>query len=754
MADAKPLFLHIMKFHSFIVLVLFVGAGSLYAQQVLRDTSGKAGSILLEDIWQNYKYVAETADDFRWMTDDKFFSRIEAEARGGANIWSYNVETGNKEDALVKISLLPYPEGITWKDIADYEFDFYENKVLLKAKVEHIYRHSTRELCMVYSITRNKMYLINDGKPVSLASFSPEGDKLAYVYENNIFYTTLYDTAANYTVQVTTDGKPNKVINGIADWVYEEEFGFTKAYQWSPDGRFISYYRFDESKVPEFSMQMYTGLYPEMYTFKYPKAGEPNSDISILIYNLKSKNVVTALDGRGKDLYVPLVQWTNAKDELAIVSLNRLQNELQVLAVEAADGANKVIYSEKSDQYIEITDDKWLFSDDGQSFVWQSEADGYNHIYIIDRDGNAKQVTKGDWEVTKIVGVDQKHEKIYYLSTEGSPMDRQLFVIGFNGKGKKRLTEAAGVHEVSMSSDFTYYVDTYSSLGEPPMTVLCHAANGKQIKVLEDNGGLRVRLTELDIAKPEFFTFETAYDKIKLNGWMIKPKNFDPTKEYPVLMHVYGGPGSQTALNEWGGFNYMWHLMMAQHGYIIVSVDGRGTGGRGAAFKKATYGQLGKLEALDQIHVARYLQSLPYVNQSRIGIWGWSFGGYLTSLCMVKGDGIFRAGIAVAPVTNWRFYDTIYTERYLKKPQDNPSGYDQNSPLNFARDLKGRYLLVHGTADDNVHVQNTMEWINALVKANKQFDQFIYPNRNHGIYGGNTRFHLYKKMTDFVIQNL
>ncbi|MEM8892243.1 MAG: prolyl oligopeptidase family serine peptidase, partial [Bacteroidota bacterium] len=418
------------------------------------------------------------------------------------------------------------------------------------------------------------------------------------------------------------------------------------------------------------------------------------------------------------------------------------------------DKKTHTVLTEVSDTYVrEATDDKWHFLSEDKGFLWLSEIDGYQHIYHKASDGSAiAQLTKGEFEVEEILGVDEENELIYFLSTEVSPFERHLYSINFKGKKKKKLTDTAGKHSITVSSALNYFVDSYSTQTKPGVTRLVNN-KGESLKTLVDNATLEQRLSKLDIKAPEFFSFTTTED-IDLNGWMIKPTSFDPAKKYPVLMFVYGGPRSQEVLNEWGSFNYLWYQMLAQQGYIIACVDGRGTGARGRDFATVTYGELGKYETIDQIEAAKYLGDQAYIDADRIGIWGWSYGGYMTALCMTKGNGIFKSGISVAPVTNWRFYDTIYTERYLKTPQLNPSGYDQNSPINFANQLQGKLLLVHGTGDDNVHVQNSMEMINALVASNKQFDLFFYPNRNHGIYGGYTRYHLYKKMTDFVLENL
>ena len=707
-------------------------------------TFAQSGKIALEDLWLRYAYFPQSPEEFRWMKDDRFYSVLEEGA-----IVKYGIEKRLPVETLVDIKALKLPKGISAEKVSGYEFSEDENLVLIQVNSEPIYRRSSKETCLVYNRTSKQLNLLEEGKLVSNASFSPDGSKVAYVFENNLY---AFDLATGQRMVLTADGAFNQVINGAADWVYEEELEFARAFAWAPDGKRIAYYRFDESQVPEFSMDMYGDLYPQGYKFKYPKAGEKNSVVTIHVYDLDARKVTTVETGPETDQYIARLTWADAAT-VAMLRLNRLQNQCDLLFADATTGASRVILSEKSDTYVEVSDNKWHFLTTSTDFLWRSEQDGFYHIYRYNREGKmVKALTKGDFEVMDVLGVDEKNDKLFFLSTEDSPLQRQVYSVTLDGKKKTRLTPEAGTHSASFSAAFTYFVDSYSTIHTPARTVLRDAA-GQVVAELESNATLITKLKGLKISKPEFFTFQTE-EKVTLNGWMIKPADFDPAKKYPVLMHVYGGPGSQTVQDDYDPFNYIWHQMLAQEGCIVVSVDNRGTGARGRDFRTATYANLGHLETLDQISAAKYLQTLAYVDGQRIGIWGWSYGGYMTSLCMTKGKGIFKAGIAVAPVTNWRFYDTIYTERYLKTPQENEDGYDKNSPINFAKDLKGKYLLVHGTADDNVHVQNSYEMVEALVQANKQFDMFFYPNKNHGIYGGYTRYHLYRKMTDFLKENL
>ncbi len=725
-----------------VILALYLPA---FGQKEIKEENRKKTPVTLEDLWLKGTFMPQFPNEFRWMKDDHYYSVME---EGG--IARYSIKNEQKVEDLVKLSAIPL-KGMEVQEIESYEFNEDETKILLTAKSESIYRHSSKEVCAVWDRDKKKFHLLQEGKKISNATFSPNGTKVAYVFENNLY---LYDLNLSESIAITTDGKNNAIINGATDWVYEEEFSFKTAFDWSPKSDRIAFYRFDESDVKEFSMEMYGSLYPTQYTFKYPKAGEKNALVDIYLYDIPSKKLIQADLGAVKDQYIPRIKWTQNNDILAVMKMNRLQNQLDIIQINAETGKSTVMLTEKSNTYIDVSDDKWIFLKNHPDMLWLSEQNGFNHIYRYAMDGKLiNQITTGLFEVSSVLGVDEANDRIYYLSTEISPLERHLYHIGLDGKGKTRITKATGTHDITLSSAYTYFVDSYSTMEIPGTTDLCEAKDGKVMKNLINNEALRKKLATTELGKPEFFTFKND-ENITLNGWMIKPADFQKNKKYPVLMYVYGGPGSQTVQNQWGYSNYLWYQLLASKGYIVVSVDGRGTGARGADFKKCTYADMGKIELHDQVETAKYLQTLSYVDKNRIGIWGWSFGGYMTSLCLTKGNGIFKAGIAVAPVTNWRFYDTIYTERYLKTPQENAAGYDENSPINYAKDLKGNYLLVHGSADDNVHLQNSMEWITALVKSGKQFEMMVYPNKNHSIGGGAARYHLYSKMTDFILKNL
>jgi dipeptidyl-peptidase-4 len=640
---------------------------------------------------------------------------------------------------------------IAMNKISAYTFDNNENQLLIATRLENIYRRSTKAFYYVYNISTKTMRMLSDttkGKQ-SFATFSNDGKKVAFVRDNNIF---IIDLDNNKEIQLTTDGLNRHIINGMADWVYEEELDMAKAFTWSPDGDKLAYLRFDEQRVKEFSMTIWGNLYPEEYKFKYPKAGEDNSLVDVYIYDFITGQK-TKLDlGDNSNCYFPRIYWLpNARDLIAL-KLNRHQNKLEFFRYNTQSRQQDLVYTDENPYWLEVTD-QYYFLDDNQSMIVTSERNGFNHIYKVTFGGKITQLTDGKWEVATISAVDRTSKLIYYLSNETSPLNRDLYCIDFNGKKKQLLTNGKGWNTPTFSPTTQYYRNVYSDLNTPSVYAI-YDNKGKEIRVINDNAKYKKVMKEYNFADRELFSF-TTNENVLLYGWMLKPVNFDATKKYPVLMYVYGGPGSQEVKNAFfSPYDFAWYQMLAQKGYIIACVDGRGTATRGDAFKKVIYKQLGKLEAIDQISAAHYLKSLPYVDASRVGIWGWSFGGYLSSLALMQGGDTFKMAIAVAPGTTWRYYDNIYTERFLQTPQENPTGYDENSPITHAAKMKGKYLLVHGTADDNVHFQNAIDLVTALNKAEKQYEQFFYPNKNHSIYGGNTRYHLYTKLTDFVLKNL
>jgi dipeptidyl-peptidase-4 len=626
---------------------------------------------------------------------------------------------------------------------------------LIRVEAEAIYRHSSKAIIYLYHRGTGNVTKLENEK-VLHPTFSPDGSKIAYVKANNLY---IYDIASGQASAITTDGKWNFIINGNCDWVYEEEFSFTQAYQWSPKGNYLAYYRFDESQVKEYNMTIYNNGYNEDYRYKYPKAGDDNSKVEIHIYDVRTGKRVKA-DYEQGDIYIPRIKWTQDDSRLVVYWLNRHQDHLRLLLTEAASGKSSLLYEEKNKYYIDIHDD-WYFLRDGKHFLFTSEKNGYNQIWLYSLDGKKQlQLSSGAYDVAEINGVDETNQRVYYTVAYPRPMDRNLFVADFSGKKNAALTTGEAWHRVVLDEKFTQFYDYKSDLNTPQVVTLQSIVAGKKgfsakvVKTVNESSKLREKMAEYNLAKAEFIRIPNTKGDT-LNSWILKPANFDASRRYPVLFCNYGGPGSQQVGNRFGAVSF-WHQLLAQNGFIVVSVDNSGTGYRGEEFKKKTYLQLGKLEIEDQIDAARWLGNLPYVDKSRIGHWGWSFGGFMSSLAITKGADVFSAAIAVAPVTSWRFYDNIYTERYMRTPAENQKGYDDNAPLNFTSNIKGKFLIIHGTADDNVHFQNATQMITAMVKSNINFESAYYPNKNHGISGGpdNTSFHLWSKMTNWLLDNL
>lgn len=628
-------------------------------------------------------------------------------------------------------------------EFTDYVLSADERRLLLTTDVEPIYRHSFTAEYWIYDRQDGSLRRLSQGGPQQQAQFSPDGSRVAFVRGGNLFVA---DPAAGSERQLTFDGRFNHIINGLPDWVYEEEFSFARAFAWSPDGRKIAYLRFDESRVKQYNMNRFAGgLYPENYTFKYPKAGEQNSVVELYCCDAADGSTVRMDTGEQTDQYIPRLFWTPT-GQLGFYRLNRLQNHFEVLLCDSS-GASRVVYDERNDRYVERVDGRTVtFLPDGDRFVVRSERDGFMHLYLYSvSEGLLGRITSGEWEVTELLGIEG--DRVYYLSTETSPLRRDLYTVRLDGCGKRRLTGGDGTYRIAPSRGFRYFISYFSNVRTPNRVTL-HRSDGRLVRTLEDNAALRAKLDELQVPVKEFFRFATS-EGVELNGYMVRPNGFDSSRRYPVLMTQYSGPGSQQAADRW---TIGWEDVLVQQGYIVACVDGRGTGFRGEEFKKCTYGELGKYETVDQIEAARYLASLPYVDPDRIGIYGWSYGGFMALNCILKGNDVFRAAIAVAPVTSWRFYDTIYTEIYNGLPQDNPSGYDDNSPIHFADRLKGKLLIAHGTGDDNVHIQNTYEMISKLVEYDKPFELYVYPDRNHGM--GPSRHHLMERCIEFVKRNL
>jgi dipeptidyl-peptidase-4 len=695
--------------------------------------------IQVEEIWKEYKFFAKPAVGFNFMNNGLYYSRLEGYQQPQIN--EYNINSGKQTRSIYTAD--------AGTRLSGYSFSADEKKILLEIDAEKIYRYSSKANFSIYDVDAKKSSPLSEGGKQRYATFNPAADKVAFVRENNLFYK---DLESEEEIQITKDGKFNAIINGATDWVYEEEFAIDKAFFWSPDGSKIAFLRFDESEVKQFTMTYYmNNLYPDPSTFKYPKAGEKNAKVSVHIYDLKKKEILD-VDVKGdKDQYIPRLKWT-PKGQLCVYRMNRHQNELTLLLVNPKNGKTSELLKEKNEYFIDIND-HLTFLNNGD-FVWLSEKDGFNHIYLYNKKGKVKtQLTKGEWDVTDFYGVDAKNERIYFQAAKEKSVNREVYWVDFNAEAIHKLSVKEGTNSAEFSSTFEYYINHYSAATTPPVHSVFKTETNEEVRVIEDNSELNKLLSTYDLGEHKYFSFKNR-DDIELNGWMMLPPNFDATKKYPVFMYVYGGPSAPTASNSWNNSNHMWFRMLTQQGYIVVTVDNRGTEPRGEEFRKATYMQLGKYEAIDQIDAAKHLAGLDYIDGDRIGIFGWSFGGYLSSLCLAKGADVFKMAIAVAPVTNWKWYDTIYTERYMRTPAENNDGYEQNSPINFADKIKGKYLLVHGFADDNVHFQHAAEMARVLIENNIDFDQMFYPNKNHGIYGGLTRLHLYNKMTNFILENL
>ncbi len=725
-----------MKRSLSLLFILILGAATTVAQKK---------AIEFENLFDN-TFSERRISNVRWMNDGKYYS----ESRG-MKIIRNNITREDEQSVLfdgANFSNTAHQDGIY---VQGYQFSADENKIMIQTDVERIWRRSTRANYYVYDrLTESLTKLTNTEGKQQYAELSPEGDKAAFVRDNNLFWV---DLASGEEKQITEDGEINAIINGAADWVYEEEFGFAKAWFWSPDGNRIAFYRFDEREVPEFYFTSWGDLYPDKVEYKYPKAGETNSIVQIHVYDLQTGETTMMDIGEETDQYIPRINWTTNSNTLAIRRMNRLQNKQDLMLADVSTGETRIILTEENPNGWIDVHDNLLFLSNGEQFLYTSEKDGYNHIYLYSMEGEElTQITKGEWEVSSFIGHDERRHMLYYTTTEESSMERHFYTTRIDGRRTSKLSEGAGMHSINMSKDFEYYIDVHSSFSQPTVYKL-YNRKGKELRVLEDNAALAQTIDEYAFMPKEFMQLDI--NGASLNAYMIKPVDFDSTQKYPVLMFVYGGPGSQTVMNSWeGGIRGLWHQMLANKGYIIVSVDNRGTGGKGRDFKQVTYKQLGVLEPQDQAEAARYIAQLEYVDENRIGIWGWSYGGFMSTLTLEEGSDIISTAIAVAPVTSWRYYDTIYTERYMQTPQLNPEGYDSGSPITRAEEIKGNYLLIHGTGDDNVHYQNAVEMVDALIAAGVQFETMYYPNRNHGIYGGNTRNHLYRLLTDYILENL
>ena len=678
------------------------------------------------------------------MSDGGHFTVLERSASSNAmEINKYDYASGQKTGVIFSSGNYPDLTGIF-----DYELSPDEQKILIKTQRQAQYRRSYFAQHFLYDLTDKTLIKI-EGPDLQEVTFSPDGKYLGFVRSNNLYYWIISEQKL---VQVTQDGRQNQIINGLTDWVYEEEFGFVQAYQWSRDGDYLAYLRFDESEVPEFSMDVYgQDLYPTQSVFKYPKAGEKNAQVSLHIHELIGGSTADIDLSPWPYEYIPRMKWSKNPDQLAVQLLNRAQNDLVLLQVDMRENQTRVLLQEHDEAYVDIHDDLTFLNDN--SFIWPSEQDGWRHLYHYNAQGELiRQLTQGNYDVTAFYGFNPRIGRLYFQSSQRGSIYRDLYSMNISGTNQVRLSQEKGTHDADFSADFSHFIQKFSSVTTPNRFTLHSGLDGSELRVLEDNSEL------IDLVKNYNLNPKT-FDSIYVNGnwlntYVIKPKSMDLTKKYPVLMFQYSGPGSQQVADRWNNANDYWHQYLVNQGLVVVCVDGRGTGLKGRDFKKVTQGKLGLYEVQDQIAAAQEIAKWSNVNPDKIGIWGWSYGGFMSANCLFQGEGVFSMAISVAPVTSWRFYDSIYTERYMGLPQDNAQGYDAYAPLDHVSKMTGDLLLVHGTADDNVHVQNSMRLIDALVKANKPFDWLIYPDKNHGIYGGYTRQHLYRKMTDFIQKNL
>jgi len=699
---------------------------------IVVSSSYFAQEITLDKIYSGY-YRGKGISGIASLKNGENYAVIES---GG--IAKYSYKTSQKEGNIV--------DG----KFQSYTFNDDESKILLLKEMQPIYRHSFLGKFDVKDLKSGKVLSLNNSNFVQEPTFSPDGTKVAFIAENNLFYQ---DLASGKITQISTDGKKNSILNGLADWVYEEEFGHAKLYEWTKNSDAIVFVKSNESAVPEMYIPIYEKqLYPSEMRFKYPKAGEKNAIVSAHLYRLDPAKIIDLNLKNFKNYYIPNVYKTAKADEIILITSERIQNASDVLKVNTKSGEITKLFTESDPKWID-TDNVTLEFLDDNSFIWGAERDGNRHLYWYDQNGKLKkQITKGDWEITDYYGFNPKTKEVFVQTTQKGSINKVVSKINIDNGKTTIISNVEGTNSANFSGNFNYFIETSSSASKP-FTYVLKDLSGKTLKELQNNNEQLKKLEADNMVTKEFFTIPNEAGN-QMNAWIMKPKNFDPNKKYPLFMFQYSGPGSQQVTNSWDQGNGLWFNHLVQQGYIVACVDGRGTGYKGTEFKKVTYLNLGKYEIEDQIAAAKWFGKQSYIDKSRIGIFGWSFGGYMASLALTKGADVFKTGIAVAPVTNWRYYDTVYTERFMRTPQENPKGYDDNSPTSYAQLLKGNFLLIHGTADDNVHFQNSMEFSEALIQNKKQFEFMAYPDKNHGIYGGQTRPQLYKKMTDFLLENL
>jgi dipeptidyl-peptidase-4 len=723
----------------------FARAATLLAVAALPLTA-QHGPLDVHRVWGTRDFSPDLVP-VQWADQGPYFTTTENDDSGHTSLYRVDATTGTRTRIIAGADLVP-PGARAPVAIEAYHFSADGGKVLIFANSARVWRLNTKGTFYVWDLKTKNLQPVS-ARPgyQQFAKLSPDGRLVGFVRDNNLFVS---DLTTGTERQLTSDGSAD-VINGTSDWVYEEELDLRDAWRWSPDSKRIAFWRLDQSPIQPFYLLDMDSLHPALQPVRYPKAGERNSQVQIGVVDVTSATTTWVDLGSQRDIYVADAGFAGAPDELWLTRLNRHQNQLDLMLASVTTGASRVIMTDRDSAWVDAHTPTWLAG--GKQFVFESERDGTDQLYLFNRDGSlVRRVTPGGWDVTAVYGVDQKKAVVYFSGAIDNPMTRPILRVALDGTHLTRIAAGPGVHNPEFSADYSLYVDTYSRAGVPPVETL-RRSDGTTVRSIADDHALIARVDSLGLRAPEFLQVPGA-DGTMLNAWIIKPTNFDAAKHYPLLLSVYGGPGSQTVMDSWGGQNYVWHQLLARDGYLVASVDNRGTGARGAKFKKATYLHLGTLESDDQIAAARWFGRQAFVDRARIGIWGWSYGGFMSSLSMFRGDGVFAAALAVAPVTDWRFYDTIYTERYMRTPQENPQGYSDGAPLAYADRLKGKFLLVHGTGDDNVHFQNSVRLVQALEAANKQFEFRIYPNKTHSIAGGNTRENLFGLFTRWLETNL
>ncbi|MEN9521990.1 MAG: hypothetical protein RL065_367 [Bacteroidota bacterium] len=753
-----------MTFRNFYTTVSILCIATLFSFQV------KSQHVTLESVWKNFEYIPKSEGGWKWMKDGKTY----VEMTTNLSIVKYDAASGKALDTLLRSEDLIPKDSIKAIKPFGFEISDDEKKILLSTEMESIYRHSTMEKNFIYFRDSKKLETLSGKGKQRYAQFSPDGMKVAYIINNNMYYAdVLADEITE--VQITKDGEKNKIIYGATDWVYEEEFGINRGFYWSPDSKKILYYRFDESNVKEYSLDYFEkNNYPRNEKYKYPKAGEDNSVVGLELYAIESGKVTyTFTPENPQSYYLPRMGWINS-DEIWFEKLNRLQNELQVFSYYSFSETNPTFDNNRKEQVetkrtstltkfltetnkayvdVEAKKDCPIFINGGKHFIWMSEQDGFNQLYLYNADGKlVRKLSTSNYDITDVYGYDEKTQTVYYQQVGDKPYYKVLSRCNINGNEERDCFKTqTGWASYEFSPTFDFAIQTTSHINVPPTYTLLDNQN-KTIRVLEDNADLKKKLADKKLQPTDFFSFKTE-DGTELFGYQISPLLKKKKDKAPVFMYCYGGPNASQVEDRWGGMNFMYFQFLAQNGYTMACVDNRGTGNRGEAFRKCTYLNLGTIETQDQISAARYYKKQNWVDSNKISMFGWSYGGFMATNCMLRGAGVFNACVAVAPVTDWRFYDNIYTERYMRTPKENAMGYANNSCMKFAENMKGHFLLMHGDADDNVHIQNSFELTNALIKADKQFDLFVYPNKAHGISGGNTRYFLFKKMTNFIFEN-